>query len=70
MADYIPESIELDMADGARLNLDFDGQARVKQVKYAGRSYAGVISHATHPEFVMGRGELYAAPRGTIILFK
>lgn len=69
-ADSIPEKLQVEVASGARLNLDFDGQARVKQVKYAGRSYAGVISHATHPEFVMGRGELYAAPRGTIILFR
>ena len=69
-ADSVPEKLQVEVASGARLNLDFDGQARVKQVKYAGRSYAGVISHATHPEFVMGRGELYAAPRGTIILFK
>ena len=69
-ADSIPEKLQIEVARGARLNLDFDGEARVKRVTYAGRSYAGTISHQTHPEFVMGRGEIYAVSQGTVILFR
>ncbi len=70
LADYIPESIELDMADGARLNLDFDGVAKVKGIRYNGRRFAGEISHDTCPSWVMGRGVLSASPRGTVIMFR
>ena len=70
LADYIPENVELDVADGATLNLDFDGVATVRGIRYNGRSYVGEISHATCPAWVMGRGVLSAAPRGTVILFR
>ena len=70
LADYIPENVELDVADGATLNLDFDGVAVVRGIRYNGRSYVGEISHATCPAWVMGRGVLSAAPRGTVILFR
>ena len=70
LADSIPETTELDVADGAMLNLDFDGVATVRGIRYNGRSYVGEISHATCPAWVMGRGVLSAAPRGTVILFR
>ena len=70
LADSIPETTELDVADGAMLNLDFDGVATVRGIRYNGRSYVGEISHATCPSWVMGRGVLSAAPRGTVIMFR
>ena len=70
LADYIPENIELDVADGARLTLDFDGVAKVRGIRYNGRRYVGEISHATCPAWVMGRGVLSASPRGTVIMFR
>ena len=70
LAEYIPENIELDVADGARLTLDFDGVAKVKGIRYNGRRFAGEISHATCPSWVMGRGVLSASPRGTVIMFR
>ncbi|MBO7685425.1 MAG: hypothetical protein J6V72_03525, partial [Kiritimatiellae bacterium] len=70
LAEYIPENIELNVASGAKLNLDFDGVATVRGIRYNGRSYVGEISHATCPAWVMGRGVLSAAPRGTVILFR
>jgi hypothetical protein len=70
LAEYIPENIELDVADGARLTLDFDGVAKVKGITYNGRRFVGEISHATCPSWVMGRGVLSASPRGTVIMFR
>jgi hypothetical protein len=70
LADYIPENIELDVADGARLTLDFDGVAKVRGIRYNGRRYVGEISHATCSSWVMGRGVLSASPRGTVIMFR
>ena len=70
LSDYIPENIELDVADGARLTLDFDGVAKVKGIRYNGQRLVGEISHATCPSWVMGRGVLSASPRGTVIMFR
>ena len=58
------------MANGAKINLDFDGVAKVKGIRYNGQRLVGEISHATCPAWVMGRGVLSAAPRGTVILFR
>ncbi len=70
LADYIPENIELNVADGARLNLDFDGMAKVKGLTYNGQRIAFDVSHEKYPTWVMGRGMLYVQPRGTVIMFR
>ena len=70
LADYIPENIELDVADGARLNLDFDGVAKVKGLTYNGQRIVFDVSHEKYPTWVMGRGMLYIQPRGTVIMFR
>ena len=69
-ADYIPENIELDVADGAKLNLDFDGVAKVKGLTYNGQRIVFDVSHEKYPAWVMGRGTRYVQPRGTIIMFR
>ena len=70
LADYIPENIELNVANGAKLNLDFDGMAKVKGLTYNGQRIAFDVSHDKYPTWVMGRGTLYVQPRGTIIMFR
>ena len=70
LADYIPENIELNVANGAKLNLDFDGVAKVKGLTYNGQRIAFDVSHEKYPAWVMGRGTLYVQPRGTIIMFR
>ncbi len=66
----IPETLELEIAAGATLNLDFDGTAEVRRVTFAGRSVVGDISHTTCPIWVMGRGVLHVTPRGTTLVVR
>ena len=70
LADFIPETTELDVADGAMLNLDFDGVAKVKGLTHNGQRIAFEVSHEKYPTWVMGRGMLYVQPRGTVIMFR
>ncbi len=70
LADYIPETLELEVASGATLDLDFDGVAEVRRVTYGGKAISGDISHATYPAWVMGRGVLHAMPRGTVFVLR
>ena len=65
-----PEAIALEIAAGARLVLDYAGQIKVSDVRYAGHVVSGVINADTHPEFVGGAGSLYSPPNGTLISVK
>ena len=65
-----PEAIALEIAAGARLVLDYAGQIKVSDVRYAGHVVSGVINADTHPEFVDGAGSLYSPPNGTLISVK
>ena len=65
-----PESTKLNVSAGAQLDLDFDGQIQLDEVRYDGHIVAGIISAATCPDFVSGSGSIYSAARGTIILLK
>lgn len=69
----LPESLEIDVAAGAQLTLDFDGTNEVRRLKIAGRNYIGTVSLAERPELLgtlNGRGALYIRPRGTVLLFR
>lgn len=67
VAGRFPETTELDIAAGAHLALDFDGEITVKTVRYAGQTVSGTISAETHPEFVTGGGSIFSAAKGTLI---
>ncbi|MGN0852603.1 MAG: hypothetical protein ACI4Q3_04415 [Kiritimatiellia bacterium] len=69
----LPESLEIDVASGAQLTLDFDGTNEVRRLKIAGKSYLGVVSLAERPELLgtlNGRGALFVRPRGTVLLLR
>ncbi|MGN0846197.1 MAG: hypothetical protein ACI4RA_02290, partial [Kiritimatiellia bacterium] len=69
----LPRALEIEVAEGARLTLDFDGTNEVRQLKIAGRSYLGVVSLAERPELfgtLNGRGALFVRPRGTVLLLR
>ncbi len=62
-----PETTALDIATGAKLALDFDGEIKVRDVRYAGHVVSGTIDAATHPEFVSGTGRILSPAKGTMI---
>ncbi len=66
LAGRFPETTALDIAAGAALALDFEGQITVKDVRYAGHVVAGVIDATTHPEFVSGTGSILSPAKGTL----
>jgi len=65
-----PVTTLLDIASGAGLVLDFEGQITLETVRYAGATVSGIISAATHPEFVSGTGSILSPPKGTLISVK
>ena len=66
----VPARARLNVAQGARVRLDFAGTNRVASVRYAGRPFTGVVDERSCPEFVAGAGALYVAPSGTVVLFR
>ena len=63
----LPEKIEIEVASGARLHLDYQGVIDVKRVRYGGQECQGVISAARYPSFVTGVGSMFVTPKGTAI---
>jgi hypothetical protein len=69
----LPEHLKIEVADGARLQLDFAGTNKIESLRIAGKSYEGLISVETHPELfptLAGPGTLMITPKGTLILFR
>lgn len=66
----IPEKVEIGVAEGAKLALDFIGTNAAGIVRYAGRFRTREISARTCPEFVTGTGVLYVQPKGTVIVVR
>ena len=69
----LPEHLNIEVADGARLHLDFAGTNVVNSLRIAGKSYVGEVSLATRPELypvLSGPGTLRITPKGSVILFR
>lgn len=69
----LPEALEIDVAAGAQLTLDFDGTNAVRGLRLAGRSLVGYVSLADRPELLgalNGRGTLFIRPRGTVLILR
>ncbi len=62
-----PEATALEIEAGAKLGLDFVGQIKVKDVRYAGHVVSGTIDALTHSEFITGTGSLFSPAKGTMI---
>jgi hypothetical protein len=66
----LSEKVEINVAAGAKLALDYIGTNTASTVRYAGRSVTGDINADTCPDFVTGVGSLFVLPKGTLILFR
>jgi len=66
----LPPNVRFEVAQGAQLFLDYTGSAACGPVKYAGNTYVGEISAATHPEFVTGCGKLLSHALGTLLIMR
>ncbi len=69
-AHQYPADLELTLAEGSKLNLDFSGTITLGSLSYGNRLFSGEVkADASHP-FVSGEGTVYVAPRGTLILVR
>lgn len=66
----VPASLNVEVANGAKLALDYDGRAQVGSVRLGGRKRSGVISAERFPEFISGRGELFVDPKGLMMIVR
>ena len=66
----LPETMTLNVAEGAKINLDFTGTNRLERVRLGGRSRSGVISAETYPDYVTGPGALLPAEHGLMLLIR
>ena len=66
----IPETLALELSDGARLRLDYAGTNRIDRLRLNGTPVAGFID-ASHPSgLVSGIGCLEVRPKGTVLIFR
>ena len=69
----LPKGLSIEVADGARLQLDFAGTNEVSSLRIAGRNCLGYISAETRPDLfpaLSGPGTLYIRDHGLVILFR
>ena len=66
----MPGKLRIDVAEGARLALDYPGTVKVGGVRLGGARAAGIVDAATHPDYVSGIGALEVVPGGTMLMFK
>ena len=69
----VPENLEVKVAEGAKLALDFDGRLKLGRLRLGGRAVSGEISAAKRPDlapYLSGPGEVYVEPRGAVLIFR
>ncbi len=75
LASFIPPAVAISVTDTdpnlpTTLNLDFDGMAKVAEVRHNGKRVYGDISHETYPAWVMGRGRLRAETPAFVLVVR
>ena len=69
----LPKELEITVAKGAKLALDFDGTCEVSRLRIGGRAYSGEVSVGKHSELdgvLVGRGALFVKPRGSVMIIR
>ena len=64
------KNVRIEVADGAKLALDYIGTNTVERIRLGGRSVSGVIDASRFPQFLSGPGALNCEPKGTLLLVK
>ena len=64
------DEIVVNVAQGAKLDLDYVGTNKVDTVRLGNHRRTGIISAETYPDFVTGSGALAVTPIGTMMIFR
>lgn len=69
----LPPKLEIEVAAGACLSLDFEGTNEIQRLVIGGQSRVGVVSAADCPELfgtLSGPGAFFIRPRGTVLILR
>lgn len=66
----LPVALDVEVAAGATLQLDYAGTNRVNSVLLGGRRVTGVIDAARFPTLINGTGALFVRPEGFVLVFR
>ena len=69
----LSSKLEIEVAAGARLSLDFEGTNEIQRLVVGGQSRVGVVSAADCPELfgtLSGPGAFFIRPRGTVLILR
>lgn len=69
-APSVPEKLQLSVAAGAKLRLDYPGTIKVDHLRLGGRSVTGTITAAKYPDFLSGPGTIEIMPKCTFLIFR
>ena len=70
-APTLSETLRIDIAEGARLTLDYPGTNKVRGVRFGGVPAEGrIVDAKSYPDYVSGIGALEIVPAGTTLLFR
>ena len=61
------KAVRIEVAEGAKLALDYIGTNTVGEVRLGERSVSGVIDASRFPQFLNGPGVLYCVPKGLVL---
>ena len=64
------DEMVVNVAQGAKLDLDYIGTSKVHTVRLGNHRRTGIISAETYPDFVTGSGALEVTPIGTMMIFR
>ena len=64
------EKTTVEVAVGARLQLDYPGCLRVDRLKLGGRSVHGIVDSRRYPEFISGLGAIEVPRHGLLVIVK
>jgi len=64
----LPETVAIAVDENARLRLDFLGTNKVRRLTLGGKRVTGLVSAATHPDFVQGPGTLNVERHGLYLI--
>ena len=62
------DDVEIAVAQGATLSLEFTGVKNVKSIHLGGHRVSGDVSAATHPQYLTGPGTLHSDKQGLVII--
>ncbi len=65
-----PEGLTIELAEGAKLTLDFAGTQPLHALRINGRHASGTVSAATHPAAITGTGTLQLPNLGSLLFLR